>query len=170
LLIAAGTGNGSVEVAKVVTSLMELMAVIDRPNAFYVRLLNNKSEEYPVVERFFREVVDPVIEQIGYRRIEMGTDPTERGFINVEIFERLHYSELAIVDVTGLRPNCFIELGYALGCKIPVIVTAREGTVLPFDQSAIPCHFWNLESSAEKNTHSLLDFVDRNIGRPPLIS
>lgn len=78
-------------------------------------------------------MVDPVIEQIGYRRIEKGTDPTEHGFINVEIFERLYYSELSAVDVTGLRLNCFIELGYALGGRIPAIVTVQEGTSLPFE-------------------------------------
>lgn len=170
LLVAAGTGNGSIEIGKVVASLMKLLALIDRPNAFYVRLLNNKAEEYPVVERFFRDVVDPVIERIGYRRIEMGTDATEHGFINVEIFERLHYSELAIVDVTGLRPNCFIELGYALGGQIPAIVTAREGTVLSFDQNAIPCHFWNLTSNTDTNIRTLLQFIEKNIGRPPIVS
>lgn len=170
LLVAAGTGNGSTERGKVVSSMMELLAAIDPPNTFYVRLLNNKAGEFAIVERFFREVVDPVVAQISYRRIEMGTDPTEHGFINVEIFERLHYSELAIVDVTGLRPNCFIELGYALGCRIPVIVTAQEGTVLPFDQNAIPCHFWNLAAGTERNVSSLIEFIEKNIGRPPVVS
>ena len=169
LLVAAATGNGSVERGKVVRSLMELLAALDRPNALYVRLLNNKAGEFPVVERFFRDVVDPVVAKIGYRRLEMGTDPTEHGFINVEIFERLHYSELAIVDVTGLRPNCFIELGYALGCRIPVIVTAKEGTALPFDQNAIPCHFWDLAVGIETNVRTLVEFIEKNIGRPPLV-
>ncbi len=170
LLVAAATGNGSIERGRVVKSLMELLGALDQANAFYVRLLNNKAEDFPVVERFFREVVDPVVAQVGYRRIEMGTDPTEHGFINVEIFERLHYSELAIVDVTGLRPNCFMELGYALGHSIPVIVAAKDGTELPFDQSAIPCHFWNLQTDAENNMRKLLEFIEKNIGRPPLVS
>jgi nucleoside 2-deoxyribosyltransferase len=95
---------------------------------------------------------------------------SEHGFINVEIFERLHYSELAIVDITGERPNCFVELGYALGHGIPVIVTAQEGTVLPFDQHAIPCHFWNLENDTKTNRKLLLEFIEKNIGRPPLVT
>jgi len=169
LLVASTTGNGSVPCQQVVISLMQLLAAIDRPNAFYVRLLNNQVHEFAAVERFFREVVDPLVEKIGYRRLEMGNDPTEHGFINIEIFERLHYSELAIVDVTGLRPNCFIELGYALGCGIPVIVTAEEGTALPFDQNAIPCHFWSVKIDAEANFKKLLVFIDKNLGRPPLV-
>jgi hypothetical protein len=170
LLVAAATGNGSSERQKVVSSIMQILAAIDRPNAFYVRLLNSKTKEFPVVERFFRDIVDPVIENSGYRRIEMGTDPTEHGFINIEIFERLHYSELAIVDVTGLRPNCLIELGYALGHSSPVIVTAQYGTDLPFDQSAIPCHFWDLKTDKETSLRGFLEFIEKNIGRPPLVS
>jgi hypothetical protein len=44
---------------------------------------------------------------------------------------------ITIVDITGLRPNCFIELGYGLGRGNRVIVTAKSGTTLPFDQQAI---------------------------------
>ena len=101
------------------SAVIRLLNAIDHPNAFYVRLLNNKVGDFPRVERFFREIVDPTVKKMGYRRIEMGTDRTEHGFINVEIFERLHYSEFAIVDVTAERPNCFVELGYALGRGVP---------------------------------------------------
>jgi hypothetical protein len=170
LLVATGTKNGAADVETVSTAVIRLLTAIDHPNAFYVRLLNKKAEDFPSVERFFREIVDPTVEKMGYRRLEMGTDRTEHGFINVEIFERLHYSELAIVDVTGERPNCFVELGYALGRGIPVIVTAKEGTTLPFDQQAIPCHFWNLETDAETNRKLLLEFIEKNIGRPPLVT
>ena len=48
------------------------------------------------------------------RRIEMGTERRDHAFIDVGIFENLHFSSVVIVDVTGERPNCFIELGYAL--------------------------------------------------------
>ena len=67
------------------------------------------------------------------RRIEMGADRNEFAFMNVAIFESLHFSSVAIVDVTGERPNCFIELGYALRGN-RVLVSAEEGTNLPFDQ------------------------------------
>jgi hypothetical protein len=170
LLVSTGTKNGTADIETVSSAVIRLLAAIDHPNAFYVRLLNKKAEAFPAVERFFREIVDPTVERMGYRRIEMGIDRTEHGFINVEIFERLHYSELAIVDVTAERPNCFLELGYALGHGIPVTVTAKEGTVLPFDQHAIPCHFWNLEIDTETNRKLLLEFIERNIGRPPLVA
>ena len=169
LLVSIGTRNGTSNLEAVTDSMMRIMAALDCPHAFAVRLLNSTAEEFPAVEGYFREIVDPVIEGFGYRRIEMGTDRTEHGFINVEIFERLHYSDLVIVDVTGLRPNCFIEMGYAFGLGIPVIVTAKRGTVLPFDQNAIPTHFWTLETSIESNRKLLSGFIEKNIDRPHLV-
>ena len=70
--------------------------------------------KFKIVESFFRDVVDPVVDEAGMRRVEIGTDKSDYAFINVGIFESLHFSSVAIVDVTGERPNCFIELGYAL--------------------------------------------------------
>ncbi len=83
-------------------------------DCLYVRLLNKKHKAFARVERFFREVVDPIVEDAGLQRIEMGTDKSEHGFINVGIFNSLHFARVAVVDLTGSRPNCFIELGYAI--------------------------------------------------------
>jgi hypothetical protein len=170
LFVVTGTKNGTADIETVSSAVIRLLTAIDHPNAFYVRLLNKNAGDFPRVECFFREIVDPTVEKMGYRRLEMGMNRTEHGFINVEIFERLHYSDLAIVDVTGERPNCFVELGYALGHGIPVIVTAQEGTILPFDQHAIPCHFWNLGTDVEANRKLLLEFIEKNIGRPSSVT
>ncbi len=99
----------------------------------------------------------------------MGTDKSEHAFINVGIFERLHFSALAVVDVTGERPNCFIELGYALGRVNRVLVTAEEGTELPFDQQAIPCHFWKSTDPVLDKQKALATFWETNINRPPIV-
>lgn len=112
--------------------------------------------------------MDPVVAQAGFERIEMGTDAAEHGFMNVAIFEDVHFASAVVVDVTGHRPNCFIELGYALrGTR--VIVTAEEGTSLPFDQSAIPCHFWREDEIDDQRREALIDFWQKNIDRPALV-
>lgn len=60
-----------------------------------------------------------------------------------EILARLEQSAFAIVDLTELRPNVFYELGYADGLKKKVVVTAKEGTELPFDVKDVPTIFWD---------------------------
>lgn len=163
--IATRNGAAAPDIADKTTSLLSKVA---RPSAFYVRLLNPDHPKFPAVESFFREVVDPVVEEAGMRRLEMGADKNEHAFMNVAIFEGVHFSSVAIVDVTGKRPNCFIELGYALrGGR--VLVTAEDGTKLPFDQEMIPCHFWKPGASVAEKKKALVDFWEKNINRPPIV-
>jgi nucleoside 2-deoxyribosyltransferase len=89
--------------------------------------------------------------------------------MNVAIFEELHYAPLVIADVTGERPNCFMELGYALGRGTRVLATAAEGTLLPFDQDKIPVHFWRAEGDSGEEQTRFLDFWQKYVDRPPIV-
>ncbi len=168
-LAGLSTRNGAEPDADVSRRIVELLGMLAAPTAFYVRLINRELEIFPRVEKFFRDVVDPVVADAGLQRIEIGTDETEHGFINVGIFDSLHFARVAIVDLTGCRLNCFVELGYALGRATRVIVTAEDGTQLPFDTDAIPCHFWKPGLGAEAQQKELKTFWKNNVDRPPLV-
>lgn len=168
-LASIATRNGTVPPADISANIAELLRKLARPTAFYVRLLNPDHAKFAVVESFFREVVDPVVQEAGLSRVEIGTDKSEHAFMNVAIFESLHFSSMAIVDVTGERPNCFIELGYGLGTQNRVLVTAEEGTKLPFDQEMIPCHFWKPGAPVADKKKALIEFWEKYINRPPIV-
>ncbi|HEX8495352.1 MAG TPA: hypothetical protein VF658_21245 [Pyrinomonadaceae bacterium] len=168
-LASIATRSGAVDVRLVSNNLTELLRVLAPPYVFYTRLLNHQHEKFSRVESFFRDVVDPVVEQCGFDRIDMEVDDTEHPFINLAVFDDLHYASVVIADVTGERPNCYIELGYALGHATRVIVTAEEGTKRPFDQDAIPCHFWDSSLPVQERQEAFIDFWRKNINRPPLI-
>lgn len=165
--IATNQGKASADV--VAAGVLDIVTTLAQPTAFYVRLLNPKHQAYERVESFFRDVVDPVIEEKGLTRVDLGRDRVESGFLNVEVFQRLHQSTVAIVDVTGERPNCFIELGYALARQTCVLCTAEQGTDLPFDQNAIPCHFWKSGEPDEDRKEGLRAFWSQYIDRAPLV-
>jgi hypothetical protein len=169
VLAGIATRGGTVPANEIADRAIALLSKIARPNAFYVRLLNAKHPKFKSVESFFRNVVDPVVEEAEMSRVEIGTDKSDHAFMNVAIFESLHFASLAIVDVTGERPNCFIELGYALGNANRVLVTAEEETKLPFDQEMIPCHFWNASSPFSDRKKALVEFWKKNINRPPIV-
>lgn len=168
-LAKIATDQGKAPADVVAAGIIEIITTLAPPTAFYARLLNPKHEAYERVERFFRDVVDPVIEERGLARVDLGKDRVESGFLNVEVFQRLHQATVAIVDVTGERPNCFIELGYALARQIRVLCTAEQGTNLPFDQSAIPCHFWKNGEPDEDRKERLRAFWSQYIDRAPLV-
>lgn len=168
-LAMIATRECTVPHADISTGVVELISRLTRPTAFFVRLVNSAHPKFSAVESFFRDVVDPVVAEAGLARVEIGTDASEHALINVGIFESLHFSSMAIVDVTGERPNCFIELGYSLGTQNRVLVTAEDGTKLPFDQQMIPCHFWNPSATVAERKKALVEFWDKNINRPSII-
>lgn len=141
------------------------VAGLAKPQAFFVRLLNPDDQNFKHVEFYFRNVVDPVIKASGYARFEMGKETTEEAFLNAEIFRSLDRSTLVICDLTGLRPNCLTELGFALGSGKRVIVLARKGTPLPFDAHALPCNFWGSNDTISALRSELVTFMGRNINR-----
>jgi hypothetical protein len=132
-------------------------------------LINKDVPEFEVVENYFRNVVDEVIELCGYERFESGLDTSKEPFLNLAIFLNLHYSSLVIADLTGVRPNCCLELGYALGQKKKFILMALKGTKLPFDTKMISCHFWSAEMSDDDRKRELIAFMEKNIDRKPII-
>lgn len=146
-----------------------LLRDVRPPRAFYVRLLATDHSEFEEVESFFREVVDPVVSEAGYRPHEVGRDAPLAGFLNVEIFEGLHRAGVVIVDLTGVRPNCMMEFGYALGRGRRVIVTAKRGTALPFDPDKIPTHFWAAGTPADRQ-RAFHDWFERLIDMPALVA
>jgi hypothetical protein len=163
------TGAGSKAIPKVVHAVLDLILELCPPEAFYVRLLNPTIGDFNSVERYFRNVVDPVVAGFGYHSIEMGRTVPTSPWMNVQIFEKIHYSGVTVVDLTGARPNCLMELGYAFGRERRVIITAKEGTVIPFDASSIEVRLWNDSTDDSKRNEELRDYWRKNINRPSLV-
>lgn len=155
-----------------VQTLMGLLRALERPTVFGVRLLNPKHEKYASVEDYFEGVVKPVVDELGYKLVIIdGRKSSDESIINLEIFTKLHRSNVVIADITGERPNNFIELGYALGRGHRVMVTAEEGTHNPFDIEPVPTHFWKPSSSASlsKRKDALLQYWRANATRRRIV-
>jgi hypothetical protein len=156
------------EKVKVIIGLLE---ALERPLAFGVRLLNPDHADFQAVEDYFANVVRPVIEdELGYRlAVVDGKQPYEHPRIDQEIFAKLHRSALIVADITGHRPNCFIELGYALGRSLPTMVLARKDTQHPFDIETFAGHHWLSSDTVEENRRLLREHWLSIRNRPPLV-
>lgn len=153
-----------------VQTVMQLLTALERPNVFGVRLLNPKHDKYPSVEDYFEGVVKPVVESLGYRLVIVdGKQSSEESLINLEIFTKLHRSSVVIADMTGERPNTYIEVGYALGRGHQVMVTAEEGTPSPFDIQPVPTHFWNPSAPLSDRKAALLAYWSANTRRRRIV-
>lgn len=155
-------------VSEVTTTLVSLLEDLRPPLAFYVRLLDRKSTAFKPVDSFFRDVVDQVVINEGFEPYEIGRSVPLAPFMNVEIFEALHRAGLVVVDLSDVRPNCMMELGYALARRRSVIISAMRGTRLPFDQDKLPTYFWD-ESEGDQRIDDYRDWFQRHIDMPPLV-
>lgn len=169
LLERTRTRNGERPGGEVVAAIMNLLHALTPPRVFYVRLLNDGLPEYPSVEDFFRSTVDVLVRELGYEPLQMGIGKNEFAWMNQAIFDSLHHSSVVLVDVTGVRPNCFMELGYALGNKQRVIVTARDDTNVSFDAFALEAFRWKMAEDVGERLNRFRTHWERNINIPPLV-
>jgi len=151
-------------------ALADLISDLELPRAFCIRLLNPDVKNYLEVEGHFREVVVPVLEDLHYRVIDLGTARQEAAWMNAEIFEQLDRAALVYCDLTGQRSNCFTELGYALGNRQRVIISAHEGEGMPFDTDKLPCRFWSATETVDHRRERLREHIDRFGTLPPIVA
>lgn len=152
-----------------VRRFLDFVTSLTAPRVFFAHLLNKRLAGYRNVSSFFEQVVSQVMVESGFSRFDPEKDSSNEPFLNVEVFKMIQASSIVVVDLTVLRPNCFIELGFALGAGKKVITTAAYGTKLPFDTEALPCHFWRPRVRNATRQRTFREFVASNINRRKLI-
>jgi hypothetical protein len=150
---------------------IELLESLEPPVAFVVRLLNSAHKDFNDVQMFFDGVVQPVVEaERGYKLVVVdGEQPFEQSRMDQEIFVRLHRSSLVLADITGDRPNCFLELGYALGRGLPTMLTVKEGAQHPFDIYSVAALHWKTTGTLEERREAFRKHWDAIKSRPALV-
>jgi hypothetical protein len=62
-----------------------------------------------------------------------------------------------------------MELGYALARRRRVVISAKRGTMLPFDQDKLPTFFWDDQKEWQEQLHAYREWFDRFSDLPPLV-
>jgi len=90
--------------------------------AFVIMQIGN-----PELDEIYNSVIAPSIEACGLepKRVDKHN---EGGLLKSEIISFLQDSEIIIADLTNERPNCYLEIGYAMGIDKfkNLILTVRE--------------------------------------------
>ncbi len=110
------------------------------------------------MDRVYDEAIDPAIRRAGFapRRVDRHN---EGDLLKSEIVKFLESAQIIVADITNERPNCYLEIGYAMGLgrKKHLILTAREdhhhsspnfrhdGPKVHFDLQGYSIIFWDPE-------------------------
>lgn len=115
------------------------------------------SEEFEDVYEF--GIYAPV-RQCGFI-CEKTNESAFTGDILQRIRERIETADLVVAEMTGARPNVYLEVGYAWGKGVPVIFLARHGEEMHFDVSRHKCIYYKsirqLAKDLDKLIRGLLD-------------
>lgn len=92
------------------------------------------SETRRETDGLVKSVFFPVLKSFDFDPIP-AHQISETGSITRQIIKRIIESDLVIANLTELNPNVMYEVGVRHCARKPMIVVAKEGTILPFDLS-----------------------------------
>jgi hypothetical protein len=87
---------------------------------------------------------------------EKTSESAYTGDILQRITDRIETADYVIAELSGSRPNVYLEVGYAWGKGIPVIFIARQGEELHFDVSRHRCIYYKSIRQLAKDLEKLL--------------
>jgi hypothetical protein len=123
-----------------------------------------------LVMSFKKEYIDlydaytDVCKDYGFKAVR--TDQvTSLERITPRILDGIRHSAFVMADVTEKSLNVFYEIGFADGLGRPVIITAKEGTELPFDIKDNPIVFWSTLNELKQRLQPIIAEVKTKLGR-----
>ena len=116
----------------------------------------------PELDKVYNESIAPALKSCGLdpRRVDKHT---EGRLLTTEIVKFIESADIIVADLTNERPNCYLEVGYAMGLDKfrNLILTAREdhnpdspnyksgGHKIHFDLSGYDILFWHKDKPEE---------------------
>lgn len=97
----------------------------------FVVIASDRTGEGVVHETRYQNAIAPGISDAGFVPVR-NVDGAHPNWFS-EMIGHLRTCELAVVDLTDLRPNCIWELGVLHAWDIPVVLIQPRGLLLPLD-------------------------------------
>lgn len=125
----------------------------------------NESTIRKKAEGLIDSIIRPVLENNAIEII-VPHQMANPGSITNQVIIAIMESELVICNLTGLNPNVMYELAVRHAVKLPIVLMAEEGTILPFDINNERVIFYKDELHEVELLKQRLDaFIKASIGK-----
>ncbi len=91
------------------------------------------SDDRRKAEGVIQSVIKPILEELGFKKIDAAHEISESGSITKQVINRIIEDDLVITNLTGLNPNVMYELAIRHATMKPVVHICEKETKLPFD-------------------------------------
>ena len=108
----------------------------------------------------YKGVIQPVVEEFNYRPLRID-EIQDSGVISDQILKEIARSEIVIADLSGGRPNCYYEAGFAHALEKKIIFTIRKGETVHFDLSGYRFIVWSTEQELREQLQKRLQYLCR---------
>jgi hypothetical protein len=112
-------------------------------------------------------VIKNVIEAFGFSALRID-EIKDSGIITDRILTEIRRSVCVIAELTGERPNCYFEAGYALALEKELILSAQHGTPIHFDLAGRGRIDWDTPTKLRDELAARLAPLGERFGIRPL--
>jgi hypothetical protein len=104
----------------------------------------------------YEGVIKPIGEEFGYKVLRVD-EIQNSGHITSQILEGIASSKIVLVELSGERPNCYYEAGYAHALGRKVIFCIRTGETVHFDLAGYRFIQWETEAALRSKLRERLN-------------
>lgn len=126
------------------TSLLQKAFAIPQKQVFVVMKFGDK-----YLDSAYQGVIKPVIEEFGYKSLRID-EIQDSGDITEQVLQAIASSKYVLADLTGERPNCYYETGFAHALGKEMIFLIRKGEQIHFDLAGYRFIQWETEYELRK--------------------
>jgi hypothetical protein len=127
-----------------ITSLLEKAFQPPKNQVFMIMKFGD-----PVLDSAYRSVYRPVVKRFQLACVRVD-EINDSGKISDQILELIAESKYIIADLTGSRPNCYYEAGFAHALGKEIILCINDGEYAHFDLQGHRFIQWRTESDLRK--------------------
>jgi hypothetical protein len=109
----------------------------------------------PELDSVYRNTIRPSIERWGYRAVRADEIP-DSGVITDQVFEEIARSEIVLCDLSGERPNCYYEAGFAHALGKVTLLTIRKSDQIHSDLAGLRFVRWETPAELQASLETLL--------------
>ena len=121
-------------------SLLEILFMPVKPQVFVIMTFNDK-----VLNSAYESVIKPAVKKFKYRPLRIDEVQDGRS-ISDQILKEIAGSAIVLADLTGERPNCYYEAGFAHAIGKEMIFTIKKGSTIHFDLAGYRFIEWETEN------------------------
>ena len=145
-------GNSTVSPTQ---SILQLAFAAPKQQAFVVMQFGDKT-----LDSAYTGVIKRVIESHGLKSVRID-EIQDAGKITDQVLQNIATSKYIIADLSGERPNCYYETGFAHALGRQLILTVRKPGVVHFDLAGYRFIQWETEAELREGLNKRLDGLEQ---------